>query len=135
MSAILLPTTCVKGEWEETVFSDQIVLGPDPADTVYSSIYELNFTKASLGMALWVKYTPVGANTLTVGVLWSTRGGSEFFPALDGPSVILTKSSVIKVCCPGTPDFQFSLLSSGTGGDVVTAILCGKCGCCGGGGC
>lgn len=135
MPAKVLPATnCVKGEWQELVFNNVAVNAGGPQ--VVSIDYELNFAKSSLGMALWVEYTPGHAgNTLTVGALWSTRGGALFFPAVDGPSVVLTASAVVKICCPGTPDFRITLDSIGTGTDHVTAILCGKCGCCGGGGC
>jgi hypothetical protein len=87
-------------------------------------------------MGLWIQYTPgTAGNTLTVGALWSTRGGTLFFPSVDGPSVVLSASGVVKICCPGTPDFRLTLNSTGTGTDHVTAWLCGTCGCCGGGGC
>lgn len=137
MAAKLIPTSCVKGEWEELVFDDVAVTPGGPQ--VVSIDYELNFAKAALGMALWIEYTPGSpGNTLTVGALWSTRGGTLFFPSVDGPSVIISASAVVKVCCPGTPDFRFTLDSIGDDegpDDQVTVILCGRCGCCGGGGC
>jgi hypothetical protein len=134
MAAKLLPTSCVKGEWEERVFNNVSVNAGGPQ--VVSIDYELNFAKAGLGMGLWIQYTPgTAGNTLTVGALWSTRGGTLFFPSVDGPSVVISASSVVKVCCPGTPDFRLTLNSTGTGTDHVTAWLCGTCGCCGGGGC
>jgi hypothetical protein len=136
MSVTLLPASCKKGEWQERVFNNVAVNAGGPQ--VVSIDYELNFAKASLGMALWVDYMPDSmhlSNTLTVGALWSTQGGTLFFPSVDGPSVILTASGVVKICCPGTPDFKLTLNSTGTGTDHVTAWLCGTCGCCGGGGC
>jgi hypothetical protein len=133
MAAKLIPTSCTKGEWEELVFDDVTVHTGGPQ--VVSIDYELNFAKAGLGMALWVEYTPgTPGNTLTVGALWSTRGGTLFFPAVDGPNVVLSANAVVKICCPGTPDFRLTLDSTGTGDDTVRAILCGTCGCCGGGG-
>ena len=144
MSAKLIPATadsatskaCKNGEWEEIVFDSVTVAAGAPGPVVTSDDYELNFAKAGLSMALWVKYSPATlGNTLTIGALWSTRGGTEFFPAVDGPDVTISESSVVKICCPDTPDFQITLQSTGTGDDLVTAILCGTCGCCGGGGC
>jgi hypothetical protein len=88
MAAKLLPTSCVKGEWEERVFNNVSVNAGGPQ--VVSIDYELNFAKAGLGMGLWIQYTPgTAGNTLTVGALWSTRGGTLFFPSVDGPSVVL----------------------------------------------
>ena len=128
-----LPPKCVRGEWQTLVFDNVPVTSPTQ---VVSADYELNLAKAGLGMALWVEYTPGHAgNTLTVGALWSTQGGTLFFPSVDGPSVVLSASAVVKVCCPGTPDFRFTLDSIGSSEDRVTAWLCGTCGCCGGGGC
>jgi hypothetical protein len=141
MAATPLPTDCIHGEWETpVVFGGVSVNVPvvAGAPAILSDVYELNFAKSGLGMALWVNYIPDPAhptNTLTVGALWSTRGGSLFFPAVDGPSVTIAAPAVIKICCPGTPDFEFTLSSTGTGTDHVTAILCGTCGCCGKGGC
>ena len=147
MAAKLIPATvdsetskaCKNGEWEEIVFNDVPVSVGVPQTSID---YELNFAKAGLGMALWVEYTPgAPGNTLTIGALWSTRGGTLFFPAVDGPSVDITSNafggSVVKICCPGTPDFRITLTSDATdvAPDHVTAILCGTCGCCGGGGC
>jgi len=134
MAAKRIPTSCTRGEWEELVFDDVAVTPGGPQ--VVSIDYELNFAKAALGMALWIQYTPgTLGNTLTVGALWSTRGGTLFFPSVDGPSVIISASAVVKVCCPDTPDFRFTLDSIGSGDDVVRAILCGTCGCCCSGGC
>ena len=134
MTAILIPTNCVKGEWEQTIFDNVPVTAG--GSQVVSSDYELNFAKSGLGMALWVEYTPgTPGNTLTIGALWSTRGGTLFFPSLNGPNVTITDSAVVQICCPGTPDFEITLDSTGSGTDHVTAILCGTCGCCGGGGC
>ena len=135
MAAKLIPAlvdsdvskACKNGEWEELVFNNVAVPGLDTT----SIDYELNFAKAGLGMALWVEYT--GTGDLTINALWSTRGGSIFLPYVDGPSVTISSSAVVRICSPTTPDFHLTLSSTGSG--TVTAILTGTCGCCGGGGC